>query len=104
MEKKILIRKKQENSLNKIVSKRLIFVVLILVTVSFSLFAKNDDTKRNQLFAVKTEYFEIIYPEKCRKSAEILYENADKIYIEVAGQYGFTPSFSGYPYSGSGFI
>lgn len=94
MEKKILIRKKQENSLNKIVSKRLIFVVLILVTVSFSLFAKNDDTKRNQLFAVKTEYFEIIYPEKCRKSAEILYENADKIYIEVAGQYGFTPSFS----------
>ena len=90
-----MIRKKQENSLNKIVSKRLIFVVLILVTISFSLFAKNDDNKtKNQLFAVKTKYFEIIYPQECRKSAEILFENADKIYLEVAGQYGLTPSFS----------
>ena len=94
-EKKILIRKKQENSLNKIVSKRLIFVVLILISISFSLFAKNDDNKtKNQLFAVKTKYFEIIYPQECRKSAEILFENADKIYLEVADQYGLTPSFS----------
>lgn len=69
--------------------------MLIFFAVSSFLFArKNDYFKKNQLFAVKTEYFEIIYPEKCRKSAEILYENADKIYIEVAGQYGFTPSFS----------
>ena len=94
MEKKDFDNKKLENSLHKIVSKRLIFVVLILVTVSFSLFAKNDDTKRNQLFAVKTKYFEIIYPQECRKSAEILFENADKIYLEVAEQYGLTPSFS----------
>lgn len=69
--------------------------MLIFFAVSSFLFArKNDYFKKNQLFAVKTEYFEIIYPEKCRKSAEILYENADKIYIEVADQYGFTPSFS----------
>ncbi|MCI6186479.1 MAG: hypothetical protein MR739_04795 [Spirochaetia bacterium] len=95
MEKKDFDKKKQENSLNKIVSKRLIFVVLILVSISFSLFAKNDDNKtKNQLFAVKTKYFEIIYPQECKKSAEILFENADKIYLEVADQYGLTPSFS----------
>lgn len=75
--------------------KKIYGIVLIFFAVSSFLFArKNDYFKKNQLFAVKTEYFEIIYPEKCRKSAEILYENADKIYIEVAGQYGFTPSFS----------
>ena len=68
MEKKDFDNKKQENSLNKIVSKRLILVVLILVSISFSLFAKNDDNKtKNQLFAVKTKYFEIIYPQECRK-------------------------------------
>lgn len=81
--------------MKNIFPKRLYSAVMILISISFSLFArKNDDFKKNQLFAVKTEYFEIIYPEKCRKSAEILYENADKIYIEVAGQYGLTPSFS----------
>ena len=43
---------------------------------------------------LKTKYFDIIYPEKCEKTASLLYENADNIFNEVSGQYGLEPSFN----------
>lgn len=45
------------------------------------------------LRVAKTQWFDIIYPERCEKSAVILYEKADTVYEEVAGQYGLIPSF-----------
>lgn len=40
---------------------------------------------------VKTEWFDIIYPAREEPSAKLLYENADRIYYEIAEDYGFPP-------------
>jgi len=45
------------------------------------------------LRVAKTQWFDIIYPERCQESASILYEKADTVYEEVTAQYGLTPSF-----------
>ena len=45
------------------------------------------------LRVAKTQWFDIIYPERCVESAAILYEKADTVYEEVTGQYGLTPAF-----------
>ena len=46
-----------------------------------------------KLRVVKTQWFDIIYPERCEASAAILYEKADGVYEEVTAQYGLTPAF-----------
>jgi hypothetical protein len=46
-----------------------------------------------KLRVVKTQWFDIIYPERCETSAAILYEKADGVYEEVTAQYGLTPAF-----------
>lgn len=46
-----------------------------------------------KLRVAKTQWFDIIYPERCQESASILYEKADTVYEEVTAQYGLTPSF-----------
>ena len=46
-----------------------------------------------KLSVAKTKWFDIIYPEKCRESASILFEKADGVYEEVTAQYGLTPAF-----------
>ena len=46
-----------------------------------------------KLRVAKTQWFDIIYPKRCEQSAAILYEKADTVYEEVAGQYGLEPSF-----------
>lgn len=43
------------------------------------------------LLVTKTKWFDIIYPEECGKGAEILAENADRIYAEIGVSYGFAP-------------
>lgn len=62
---------------------------ILLFCLCFSAWAKNN----NSLYVVQTKWFEIIYPQKCKKSVQILYENADRIYEEVTNQYGLQPSF-----------
>lgn len=42
---------------------------------------------------VKTQWFDIIYPERCQNSAKLLYENADQLYYKVTEQYGLSPAF-----------
>lgn len=42
---------------------------------------------------VKTQWFDIIYPERCEASAVILFEKADEVYREVTEQYGLSPAF-----------
>ena len=55
------------------------------------LWGKNNSFKN--LYTVQTTWFDIIYPEQCITTAEILYQNADKIYAEVTEQYGIQPDF-----------
>ncbi len=70
--------------------KKFIFVVLIALT--FNLYAATGSLSGEKDIRVsKTQWFDIIYPERCEKSAAILYENADRIYSEVTGQYGLEP-------------
>ncbi len=72
-----------------------LFLFLILFTTFFTSLsaASGSLSGEKNLRIVKTQWFDIIYPERCNKSAELLYQNADKIYYEVTEQYGFTPSF-----------
>lgn len=67
--------------------KKSLFILLFCLV--FSAWAKNN----NSLYVIQTKWFEIIYPQKCKMSAQILYENADKIYEDVTNQYGLQPSF-----------
>ena len=46
-----------------------------------------------KLRVVKTQWFDIIYPERCEASAAILFAKADSVYEEVTAQYGLTPAF-----------
>ena len=46
-----------------------------------------------KLRVVKTQWFDIIYPERCEASAAILFAKADGVYEEVTAQYGLTPAF-----------
>lgn len=50
--------------------------------------------EKNNLFSVKTDWFEIIYPKECEASANILYENVDKIYEDVNALYNLKPVYS----------
>lgn len=79
----------QKNVLQK--CKRLFAIVLF--SLSVSLYAATGVLSGEKNLRVsKTQWFDIIYPERCEKSAAILYENADEIYSEVTEQYGLKPN------------
>ena len=48
-------------------------------------------TGEKDLRVVQTEWFDIIYPARCEKTASILFQTADTIYAEVTSQYGRDP-------------
>lgn len=48
---------------------------------------------QKDLRVFKTEFFEIIYPEKSGATAKLVSENIDQIYREIAAQYGMEPRF-----------
>ena len=74
--------------------KKILSFVLFLFIISISIFGYSGVLAGEEnLKIVKTEWFDIIYPERCEKSASLLYENADRIFEEVASQYGLKPSF-----------
>ena len=71
---------------------------LISLTVVFMLCAQLSAysgmmTGEKKLRVAKTQWFDIIYPERCEETAAILYEKADNVYIEVTEQYGLEPAF-----------
>ncbi len=72
-----------------------VFLFLILAGLLFTdVFAASGSLSgEKELRVVKTEWFDIIYPKRCERTASILYENADRIYYEVTEQYGIKPSF-----------
>lgn len=74
--------------------KKKIFALCSIFVFCFQLFAATGSLAgEKDLRVVKTKWFDIIYPQKCELSAELLYTNADRIYDEVADQYGMTPQF-----------
>ena len=63
-------------------------IFLIVICFISNLFAIDGLlSKSENLRIVKTQYFDIIFPEECRESAKILVENADKAYEELAATY-----------------
>jgi len=66
--------------------------LLIALSLCFSLFAATGVVSGEKNLRVsKTQWFDLIYPERCEKTAAILYENVDAIYSEVTEQYGLEP-------------
>ncbi|MBP5450830.1 MAG: hypothetical protein J6Y16_01185, partial [Treponema sp.] len=47
---------------------------------------------QKNLSCIKTEYFDIIYPESSKESASELALHADDIYREICADYGINPS------------
>ena len=71
-----------------------ILMTFMLPLMCMSLFAHSGSLwGQKKLLVAKTRWFDIIYPETCASSAAILYEKADALYDEVAGQYGLSPAF-----------
>ncbi|MCR5187955.1 MAG: hypothetical protein K6C97_03385 [Treponema sp.] len=71
------------------------FIVLTLLSIFFSRLsaASGPLSGEKDLRIVKTQWFDIIYPERCNNSAKLLYENADQLYQKVTEQYGLSPAF-----------
>lgn len=68
------------------------FSFLMFICFVFCAFAKTGSVSgEKDLRVIQTKWFDIIYPERCYKSASILYQNVDTIYTEVTGQYGLEP-------------
>jgi hypothetical protein len=71
-----------------------LFIVLISLLLSFSLFAHEGSMAgAGKLRFTQTKYFDLIYGEKNLASANILYEKADAVFEELAAAYGVEPSF-----------
>lgn len=71
-----------------------VFTFLSILFLSFSLYGLSGIFSGGEnIKIVKTKWFDIVYPETCQISAALLYDNGDKIYQEVTGQYGLEPSF-----------
>ncbi|MCR4790024.1 MAG: hypothetical protein K5839_02980 [Treponemataceae bacterium] len=73
--------------------KNFIFIPLILFLIT-RLFAYDGMMwGEKELFVISTQYFDIIYPEKSKTSAAIIYEKVDSMYEEIAALYDDIPRF-----------
>ena len=71
-----------------------VFSLLLICLFFVNVFAYNGLLSgTEELKIVKTEWFDIIYPETAERGASVLYDNADRIYEEVTAQYGLEPSY-----------
>ena len=69
-------------------------IVFTSLFLSFSIFAHEGSMAgAGKLRFTQTKYFDLIYGEKNLASANILYENADAVFEELAAAYGVEPSF-----------
>lgn len=67
--------------------KKYLYLVLLFLT-GFTAFANNGvlaGTKK--LNVIQTKWFDIIYPEECKQSANIISQNADRMYLEICKEY-----------------
>ena len=63
--------------------KKLVSTLIILLSI-FTLSAENNQKEENTFYQINTKYFQIIYQPKSLETATLLYENADRIYEELA--------------------
>nr|MCR4578816.1 hypothetical protein [Treponema sp.] len=83
----------------KKIQRRFAFCFLLISSFFCPLFAADGLMfGEKDLRVVKTQWFDIIYPARCEKTASLLYQTADTIYEEVTAQYGIQPSVR-YPVS-----
>ena len=67
-----------------------IFTLVFVFLANLSIFASSGIMwNQKNLKVSKTKWFDIIYPEICQESANLLYKNADSIYEEIAKSYGY---------------
>ena len=72
--------------------KKSFLILTISFFLIFPLLAKTQASQKN-IRHVKTQWFDIIYPEACQETARLFYQNVDEIYDQVTAQYGMTPQF-----------
>lgn len=72
--------------------KKRLFLILFIFISTFIFSQTGILWNSGTLKTVQTKWFDIIYPEDSKKSAKLLYKNADKIYEEIAASYGMEPS------------
>lgn len=69
-----------------------VFSSVVVFSLFFSLFAADGLLwGEKDIRVAKTEWFDIIFPKREENSAQILFDNADRIYYEIAQDYGFPP-------------
>lgn len=78
------------NRKNRFISLLLIFLFCSLAPL-FAYSGKMSGEKN--LRVLKTQWFDIIYPERSEATAALFYEQADVIYEEVTAEYGLAPRF-----------
>lgn len=72
--------------------KKRLFLILFIFNSTFIFAQQGVLWNSHHLKTVQTKWFDIIYPEDSKESAKLLYQNADRIYEEVAASYGMEPS------------
>ena len=74
-------------------TRTILFIFLVSVFASMNIHAYEGLLSgQKNLKCIKTEYFDIIYPETSRESAAELYVHADDIYREICADYGINPT------------
>ena len=72
--------------------KKVLFLAISVMIACVSVFAyEGKMAGEKNIKSAKTKYFDIVYPESCKESAAILFENADKIYEDMAARYKWDP-------------
>jgi len=78
---------------NKAAGRKVFFLILLLL-FSVHLYAYSGMLwGEKKLRVLKTQWFDIIFPERSIETASLLYEKADSVYAEVCAQYGLEPAF-----------
>ena len=74
--------------------KRFLAVLLCsFLWINFSFAYDGFFSGEEELFVVKTQWFDIIYQQSSEAAAKILFEKADAVYEDIAGDYGIEPQF-----------
>ena len=74
--------------------KRFLAVLLCsFLWINFSFAYDGFFSGEEELFVVKTQWFDIIYQQSSEDAAKILFEKADAVYEDIAGDYGIEPQF-----------
>ncbi|MCQ2589060.1 MAG: hypothetical protein MJ179_01420 [Treponema sp.] len=73
--------------------KRFAFILVLLAFMSSVFGYSGYFSDEKELKIVKTQWFDIIYPQECEQTAFILKENADSLFEELCAQFGTEPDF-----------